>query len=62
MLPAVGQSVKIHVFGYESDIGRADILYTSLLLQMAHALVRVHVPGTGNGANAARDAGRPFAV
>jgi hypothetical protein len=35
---------RIHVFGYASDLERADILYTSLLLQMAHALTRAVVP------------------
>jgi Protein of unknown function (DUF2786) len=35
---------RIHVFGYESDLERADILYTSLLLQMASALTAARVP------------------
>src|SRR6266702_7657269 len=29
---------RIHLFGYASDLERADIMYTSLLLQMASAL------------------------
>src|SRR5262249_53575086 len=29
---------RVHVFGYASDLERTDILYTSLLLQMAHGL------------------------
>jgi hypothetical protein len=29
---------RLHVFGYASDIERADILFTSLLVQMARAL------------------------
>jgi hypothetical protein len=29
---------RLHVFGYESDLERTDILYTSLLLQMMSAL------------------------
>jgi hypothetical protein len=29
---------RLHIFGYESDLERTDILYTSLLLQMASAL------------------------
>jgi hypothetical protein len=34
----------VHVFGYASDLERADILYTSLLLQMAHGLTAATVP------------------
>ena len=35
---------RIHVFGYASDLERADILYTSLLLQMARGLSVTVVP------------------
>ena len=35
---------RIHVFGYASDLERADILYTSLLLQMARGLTTADVP------------------
>jgi hypothetical protein len=35
---------RIHVFGYVSDLERADILYTSLLLQMARGLAAAVVP------------------
>src|ERR1700734_3409435 len=35
---------RVHVFGYASDLERADILYTSLLLQMAHGLTVAVVP------------------
>jgi len=35
---------RIHVFGYASDLERADILYTSLLLQMARGLTVAVVP------------------
>jgi hypothetical protein len=35
---------RIHVFGYASDLERADILYTSLLLQMARGLTAADVP------------------
>jgi Protein of unknown function (DUF2786) len=35
---------RIHVFGYASDLERADILYTSLLLQMARGLAATVVP------------------
>ena len=36
--------LRIHVFGYESDIERADVLYTSVLIQMWHGLVTARVP------------------
>ncbi|MGH3192312.1 MAG: DUF2786 domain-containing protein [Streptosporangiaceae bacterium] len=35
---------RIHVFGYASDLERADILYTSLLLQMARGLSTTVIP------------------
>jgi hypothetical protein len=35
---------RIHVFGYGSDVERADIMYTSLLLQMAQGLTQTEVP------------------
>jgi hypothetical protein len=35
---------RIHIFGYASDLERVDILYTSLLLQMAHGLTTTPVP------------------
>jgi hypothetical protein len=35
---------RIHIFGYASDLERADILYTSLLLQMARGLTAAVVP------------------
>jgi hypothetical protein len=35
---------RVHVFGYASDLERADILYTSLLLQMARGLAVAVVP------------------
>jgi Protein of unknown function (DUF2786) len=36
--------LRIHVFGYASDIERTDLLYTSLLIQMWHGLVAARVP------------------
>ncbi len=45
---------RVHVFGYASDIERADVLYTSVLVQMWHGLVAADVPdatragGTGS--------------
>jgi Protein of unknown function (DUF2786) len=38
-----GQTV-VHLFGFQSDIERVDVMYTSLLLQMNHGLVRAVVP------------------
>ena len=45
---------RLHVFGYSSDLERAEILYTSLLVQMARALTREPVPAAGNSAKAWR--------
>jgi hypothetical protein len=45
---------RVHVFGYQSDIERADILFTSLLVQMARALAAEPVPAAGGGAKAWR--------
>jgi hypothetical protein len=49
---AVG--TRLHVFGYASDLERAEILYTSLLVQMARALAAEPVPLAGNSAKAWR--------
>jgi uncharacterized protein DUF2786 len=35
---------KIHLFGYASDLERAELLYTSVLLQLRHGLARTTVP------------------
>jgi hypothetical protein len=47
---------RVHVFGFQSDLERLDVLYTSLLLQMASGLNRQQVPGwlRGNSAKAWR--------
>lgn len=45
---------RVHVFGYSSDLERADILFTSLLVQMARALALQAVPADGSGAKAWR--------
>ncbi len=44
LLSRKGPGTRIHVFGYASDLERADILYTSLLIQMAHGLAAADVP------------------
>jgi hypothetical protein len=46
LLNSSGPGARIHVFGYASDLERTDILYTSLLLQMAHGLTAA-VPPAG---------------
>jgi hypothetical protein len=51
LLSTNGPGARIHVFGYASDLERADILYTSLLLQMAHGLTAAVVP---NGVRSVR--------
>lgn len=43
LLPVTGGS-RVHVFGYTSDLERTEILYTSLLLQMANGLAAAEVP------------------
>ena len=55
LLPA-RSGKRVHVFGYQSDLERAEMLYTSLLVQMAHGLAVAAVPrrrgafGPGGGA------------
>jgi hypothetical protein len=44
LVPRRDPGVRVHVFGYSSDLERADILYTSLLVQMARGLVAAKVP------------------
>jgi Protein of unknown function (DUF2786) len=53
LLPArSGQ--RVHVFGYASDIERADVLYTSILIQMWHGLAAVTVPAWSDSPRAWR--------
>ena len=37
-------SVAVHLFGFDSDVSRAELLYTSLLVQAAHGLAAATVP------------------
>jgi Protein of unknown function (DUF2786) len=37
--------LRVHMFGYDSDIERTDVLYTSVLIQMSHGLAVQVVPG-----------------
>jgi hypothetical protein len=36
--------LRVHMFGYASDLERADVLYTSVLIQMSHGLALAPVP------------------
>jgi hypothetical protein len=45
---------RVHMFGYASDLERADVLYTSLLIQMWHGLAAADVPGAAPSARAWR--------
>jgi hypothetical protein len=49
-----GGTTRIHVFGYASDLERAEILYTSLLIQMAHGLAAAEVPSGARSVRAYR--------
>ena len=42
-----GEGTRLHLFGYTSDIERVNVLYTSVLLQMAQALQRIGAPMPG---------------
>jgi Protein of unknown function (DUF2786) len=44
ILPRSGPGTRIHLFGFASDIERADLLYTSLLVQMWQGLAAADVP------------------
>jgi hypothetical protein len=44
ILPDPRPGTKIHMFGFTSDIERAEMLYTSLLLQMWQGLSQTEVP------------------
>jgi hypothetical protein len=45
---------RVHMFGYASDLERADVLYTSLLIQMWHGLAAADVPGAAPSVRAWR--------
>ena len=44
ILPHSGPGTRIHMFGFASDIERADVLYTSVLVQMWQGLAATDVP------------------
>ncbi|KRF19140.1 hypothetical protein ASG90_03535 [Nocardioides sp. Soil797] len=45
-----GTRFAVHLFGHESDLARADLLFTSLLMQASTWLSRAPVPGRENKA------------
>src|ERR1700759_3383239 len=53
LLP-VATGKRVHVFGYASDLERTELLYTSLLVQMAHGLAATLVPATARSPRAWR--------
>ena len=54
ILPSGGPGTRIHMFGYTSDIERADVLYTSLLVQMWQGLAVTPIPERVQNARAWR--------
>jgi hypothetical protein len=54
ILPRTGPGTRIHVFGFTSDIERADVLYTSLLVQMWQGLAGTPLPARVESARAWR--------
>jgi hypothetical protein len=54
LLKRSGPGMRVHVFGYASDIERGDILFTSLLVQMARGLASQEVPLNASSAKAWR--------
>jgi hypothetical protein len=44
LIPRRDPGTRVHAFGYASDLERTDILYTSLLVQMARALAAATMP------------------
>jgi len=54
ILPTSAPGARIHMFGYASDIERADLLYTSLLVQMWQGLAGAAVPAWASSPRAWR--------
>jgi hypothetical protein len=44
ILITAGDDLRVHMFGYASDLERSDVLYTSVLVQMSHGLAVAPVP------------------
>jgi Protein of unknown function (DUF2786) len=54
IIPRTGPGTRIHMFGFASDIERADVLYTSVLVQMWHGLAAAEVPAWSHSPRAWR--------
>ena len=54
LLPSGDGDQRVHIFGYASDIERADVLYTSVLVQMWHGLIATEVPARASSVRAWR--------
>lgn len=54
LIPRRDPGTRVHIFGYTSDLERTDILYTSLLVQMARALAVTDVPARAGSVRAWR--------
>ncbi len=54
ILPSTSPGSRIHMFGFASDIERADVLYTSLLVQMWQGLAVAEVPAWNRNTRAWR--------
>lgn len=54
LLNAARPGSRVHIFGFGSDIERTDLLYTSVLIQMAHGLAGAKVPDWSSSARAWR--------
>ncbi len=54
VLTGTRPGTRIHMFGYASDLERADLLYTSVLVQMWHGLVGAQVPAWSSSPRAWR--------
>jgi hypothetical protein len=58
------KQISIHLFGFGADLDRVELLYTSLLVQAAHALAATYVPHNENTAAYRRSwyAGYAYAI
>lgn len=54
-----GRPVRVHVYGFKPDLEAAEMLYTSLLLQMANGLARIRATGY-HGQDRTRSARRAY--
>ncbi len=54
ILVTAESGLRVHIFGYASDIERTDVLYTSVLIQMWHGLVAAQVPARARSVRAWR--------